>query len=71
MEKLKTSDTFGQGYRTVEAVAAAILDLELHTRADGVFEPKAFEREMPRSHRHAAGDRAPAPVHPLRSPLRE
>ena len=45
MEKLKAPDTFGQGYRTVEAVAAAILDMELHTRADGVFEPKGFERE--------------------------
>ena len=45
MEKLKAADTFGQGYRTVEAVSAAILDMELHTRADGVFEPKAFERE--------------------------
>jgi peptidyl-dipeptidase Dcp len=46
MEKLKAPDTFGQGYKTVEAVAAAILDMELHTRADGVFEPSVFEREM-------------------------
>jgi peptidyl-dipeptidase Dcp len=46
MDKLNESNTFGQGYKTVEAVAAAILDLELHTRPDGVFEPKVFEREM-------------------------
>jgi peptidyl-dipeptidase Dcp len=46
MEKLKAPDTFGPGYKTVEAIAAAILDMELHTRADGVFEPKVFEREM-------------------------
>jgi len=46
MEKLKSPDTFGQGYKTVEFVAAAILDMELHTRPDGVFEPAVFEREM-------------------------
>jgi peptidyl-dipeptidase Dcp len=46
MEKLQAADTFGQGYKTVETVAAAILDMELHTRADGVFDPKVFEREM-------------------------
>jgi peptidyl-dipeptidase Dcp len=44
--KVKAAETFSQGYRTVEAVSAAILDLELHTRPDGVFEPKSFEREM-------------------------
>jgi peptidyl-dipeptidase Dcp len=46
LEKVRASDTFNQGYATGEAVSAAILDLELHTRPDGVFEPKAFEREM-------------------------
>ncbi len=46
VDKVKASETFSQGYKTVEAVSAAILDLELHTRADGVFEPKTFEREM-------------------------
>lgn len=46
MEKVKASETFSQGYKTVEAVSAAILDLELHTRPDGIFEPKTFEREM-------------------------
>jgi peptidyl-dipeptidase Dcp len=46
VEKVKASETFSQGYRTVEAVSAAILDLELHSRGAGLFEPKAFEREM-------------------------
>lgn len=46
IEKVKAAETFSQGYKTVEAVSAAILDLELHTLADGVFEPKTFEREM-------------------------
>jgi peptidyl-dipeptidase Dcp len=46
IEKVKASETFSQGYKTVEAVSAAILDLELHTRPDGVFDPETFEREM-------------------------
>ena len=46
VEQVKASETFSQGYKTVEAVAAAIVDLELHTKADGAFEPRAFEREM-------------------------
>jgi peptidyl-dipeptidase Dcp len=46
IEKVRAAETFSQGFKTVEAVSAAILDLELHTRADGIFEPKAFERDM-------------------------
>jgi peptidyl-dipeptidase Dcp len=46
VEAVRQSETFNQGYRTVEAVSAAIVDLELHTRPDGIFEPKVFEREM-------------------------
>jgi peptidyl-dipeptidase Dcp len=46
LEKVKASETFGQGFKTVEAVSAAILDVELHTRRDLFFEPKAFERDM-------------------------
>jgi len=45
VEKVRAAESFNQGYQTVEAVSAALLDLELHTRADGVFEPKAFEAE--------------------------
>ncbi|MFN7981378.1 MAG: M3 family metallopeptidase [Vicinamibacterales bacterium] len=46
VEQVKASETFSQGYKTVEAVSAAIVDLELHTKRDGEFEPKAFEREV-------------------------
>jgi len=46
IEKVKAAETFSQGYKTVEAVSAAILDLELHSRPDGVFAPTAFEQEM-------------------------
>ncbi len=46
IEKVHAAETFSQGYKTVEAVSAAILDLELHSRADGVFDPQAFEQEM-------------------------
>ena len=46
VEQVRAAESISQGYKTVEAVSAAILDLELHTRADGVFEPKAFEKEM-------------------------
>ena len=43
--KVERSRTFNQGYATVEYLAAAILDMELHMRPDGVFEPASFERE--------------------------
>ena len=46
VEQVRAAESISQGYKTVEAVSAAILDLELHTRTDGVFEPNAFEREM-------------------------
>jgi peptidyl-dipeptidase Dcp len=43
---VRDAERFNQGYQTVESQSAAIVDLELHTRPDGVFEPHAFEREM-------------------------
>ncbi len=46
VQQMRAAESISQGYKTVEAVSAAILDLELHTRADGLFEPKAFEKEM-------------------------
>jgi peptidyl-dipeptidase Dcp len=45
VEKVERSRKFNQGYATVEYLAAAILDMELHTRADGQFDPAAFERD--------------------------
>ena len=45
VDKIKESEKFNQGYVTVEYLAAAILDMELHTRADGDLDPVAFERD--------------------------
>ena len=46
LDKVEAAETFSQGYKTVEGVACALVDLELHTRPGGSFEPHAFEREM-------------------------
>ena len=46
VEKVKQSEKFNQGYATVEYLAAAILDMELHTRPGGDVDPAAFEREQ-------------------------
>lgn len=43
--KVDASNKFNQGYITVEYLSAAIVDMELHTRADGVSDPDAFERD--------------------------
>jgi peptidyl-dipeptidase Dcp len=45
VEKVERSRRFNQGYATVEYLAAAILDMELHTRPDGRFDPVTFERD--------------------------
>ena len=45
VEKIEKSRKFNQGYATVEYLAAAILDMDLHTRPDGAFDPATFERE--------------------------
>ncbi len=45
VDKVERARKFNQGYATVEYLAAALLDMELHTRPDGVFEPAAFERD--------------------------
>jgi peptidyl-dipeptidase Dcp len=45
VDKVHASSKFNQGYRTVEYLSAAIIDMELHTRPDGAIDPDAFERE--------------------------
>ncbi len=45
VDKVNASSKFNQGYRTVEYLTSAILDMEMHTRADGVIDADAFERE--------------------------
>ena len=46
VDKIRQSEKFNQGYQTVEYLAAAILDMELHTRPDGQVDPSTFEREQ-------------------------
>ncbi|HWM88719.1 MAG TPA: M3 family metallopeptidase, partial [Kofleriaceae bacterium] len=43
--KVDASSKFNQGYTTVEYLSSAIVDMELHTKADGVIEADAFERD--------------------------
>jgi peptidyl-dipeptidase Dcp len=45
VDKINASSKFNQGYRTVEYLTAAILDMELHTKPDGVVDAAAFERD--------------------------
>lgn len=45
VEKIKASDTFNQGFATVEYLSSAILDMKLHNRSTPVADPSAFERD--------------------------
>ncbi|NJD09038.1 MAG: M3 family metallopeptidase [Gemmatimonadetes bacterium] len=45
LDKVEASAKFNQGYITVEYLAAALVDMDLHTRPDGVIDPASFERE--------------------------
>lgn len=45
LEKIQKTSTFNQGFKTVEYLAAAIVDMDLHLKADGVVDSDAFERE--------------------------
>jgi len=45
VDKIVKADSFNQGYATVSYLSAAIVDMRLHRKADGVVDPDAFERE--------------------------
>jgi peptidyl-dipeptidase Dcp len=45
VDRIEQSGRFNQGYITVEYLCAAIIDLDLHTRPDGVDDMAAFERD--------------------------
>jgi peptidyl-dipeptidase Dcp len=45
VKKVNASSKFNQGYGTVEYLSSAIVDMELHTKPDGVVDADAFERE--------------------------
>lgn len=45
LEKIQKTLTFNQGFKTVEYLSAALVDMELHLKSDGVVEADAFERD--------------------------
>jgi peptidyl-dipeptidase Dcp len=45
IDKVQRSRTFNQGYVTAEYLAAAIVDMDLHSLADSNVDPDAFERQ--------------------------
>ena len=45
VDKVTRSSKFNQGYATVEYLSAAIVDMELHTRPDGVINPETVEHD--------------------------
>ncbi|MES2782545.1 MAG: M3 family metallopeptidase [Pseudomonadota bacterium] len=45
VEKIRASDTFNQGFSTVEYLSSAILDMKLHNRSEPVSDPAEFERD--------------------------
>ncbi len=45
VDKIKASNTFNQGFATVEYLSSAIVDMKLHHRSTPVADSKAFERE--------------------------
>jgi peptidyl-dipeptidase Dcp len=43
--KIKRAQTFNQGFRTIEYLSAALIDMKLHLAADVAIDPDAFERD--------------------------
>ncbi len=46
VDKVRAASKFNQGYATAEYLSAAIVDMRLHHRPEGITDPKAFEREV-------------------------
>ncbi len=45
VEKIERADTFNQGFKTVEYLASALVDMRLHTANEQTIDADAFERE--------------------------
>jgi peptidyl-dipeptidase Dcp len=45
IDKVKKSETFNQGFATVEYLSSALVDMKLHMDPNGVVDPDKFERE--------------------------
>ncbi|MEZ4226145.1 MAG: M3 family metallopeptidase [Polyangiaceae bacterium] len=46
IDKMRKASTFNQGFATVEYLAAALVDMKLHTDPSGEVDPKAFETKV-------------------------
>jgi peptidyl-dipeptidase Dcp len=44
VKKIEASDSFNQGFATVEYLSSALVDMKLHTKEDGVINADAFEK---------------------------
>jgi peptidyl-dipeptidase Dcp len=45
IDKMRAASKFNQGFATVEYLAAALVDMDLHTDPEGKVDPDAFERK--------------------------
>jgi peptidyl-dipeptidase Dcp len=45
VDKVTRASKFNQGYATVEYLSSALVDMEMHTKPDGVIDPETFERD--------------------------
>ncbi|WP_162888042.1 M3 family metallopeptidase [Sphingomonas mesophila] len=45
VKKIEASETFNQGFSTVEYLSSALVDMMLHTKPDGVVDVDAFEKQ--------------------------
>jgi peptidyl-dipeptidase Dcp len=45
VEKIQRTETFMQGYLTVEYLASALVDMKLHLAGEAKVDPRAFERQ--------------------------
>ena len=45
VDKIQASQTFNEGFSTVEYLSSAIIDMKLHNREEPVTDPDKFERE--------------------------
>ena len=45
LAKIKAAENFNEGFRTMEYLASAVIDMKLHLAGAGPIDPDAFERE--------------------------
>ena len=62
VDKIERSSKFNQGYATLEYLSAAIVDMDLHTRPEGVDDMAAFEQRGARARSAACRARSPCGI---------